>query len=168
MKDKNGFTLPEVLTVITIMSVIIILTTSIAVRMLDQTKKKISDMDRKSLIESAKVYAEDLDKGNTSYTLNETITINDKTYNKDTEVKGYTFKEIINNKKSIPVKTDYLYEHKYLENSYETCKTENNVTTCNLKEKYQNCTINLEFETSIQDGYVVIDKISANLGNDCK
>ena len=64
MKDKNGFTLPEVLTVITIMSVIIILTTSIAVRMLDQTKKKISDMDEKSLIESARVYGEDLDKNN--------------------------------------------------------------------------------------------------------
>ena len=69
MKDKNGFTLPEVLTVITIMSVIIILTTSIAVRMLDQTKKKISDMDEKSLIESARVYGEDLDKNNKSYYL---------------------------------------------------------------------------------------------------
>ena len=46
MKDKNGFTLPEVLTVITIMSVIIILTTNKEVRMLDQTKKKISDANK--------------------------------------------------------------------------------------------------------------------------
>ena len=164
MKDKNGFTLPEALTVITIIGIIITLTVSIAVRMLDQTKRKISEMDRKSLIESAKVYAEDLDKGDKTYKLTEDITVSGTTYTSNTEVKGYTFKKIINVKKNISVSTSYLYEQKYLGDDYSKCTN----GTCTLKPEYQNCSIDLEFETSIQDGYVVIDTINAKLGNECK
>jgi len=152
MKDKNGFTLPEVLTVITIMSVIIILTTSIAVRMLDQTKKKISDMDEKSLIESARVYGEDLDKNNKSYYLIDDMSFSSGTViHANAEINGYALKEIINEKKELPVKTSKLRELGYID-----------------KKLDYNCTINMIFETSVQDGYIVIDKISAKLGNDCK
>ena len=59
MKDKNGFTLPEVLTVITILAVIMILAISSAVRMLDQTKRKISEYDKQILLDAAKSYGED-------------------------------------------------------------------------------------------------------------
>ena len=42
MKDRNGFTLPETLAVITVLAIILVLASSTAVRLLDQTKKRIS------------------------------------------------------------------------------------------------------------------------------
>ena len=169
MKDKNGYTLTEVLAVITIIALISILTVSISVRVLDQGKKKISEYDKTILVDAGITFAEDIDKNDIPYKMTETLTINDKTFNQDSEIKGYDFKIVANNKKTLPVSTEYLYEHKYLGQSYEKCVTDDhNVTTCSLKEEYKNCTINMQFETSIQDGYIVIDKINANLGEDCK
>ena len=91
MKDKNGFTLPEVLTVITILAVIMILAISSAVRMLDQTKRKISEYDKQILLDAAKSYGEDLDKNNKSYYPTKDIVLSSKTIYKDSEVKGYEF-----------------------------------------------------------------------------
>ena len=67
------------------------------------------------------------------------------------EVNGYTLKSIINEKKELPVKTSKLRELGYIDKKID-----------------YNCTIDMVFETSIQDGYIVIDKISAKLKDDCK
>lgn len=151
MKDKNGFTLPEVLTVITILAVIMILAISSAVRMLDQTKRKISEYDKQILLDAAKSYGEDLDKNNKSYYPTKDIVLSSKTIYKDSEVKGYEFKELVKEKNTIDISTNYLKENNYIDDKLNA-----------------NCTINIQFETSVQDGYIVIDKISAKLGNDCQ
>ena len=152
MKDKNGYTIGEVLAVITILSLIIVLTVSVAVKLLDQTKRKVSEYDEKILIDSAVVYAEDLDKNGKSYFLIDNMSFDSGTViHANAEVNGYALKEIIHEKKELPVKTSKLKELGYIDKKYD-----------------YNCTVNMLFETSIQDGYIVIDKISAKLGEDCK
>ena len=152
MKDKNGYTLGEVLAVITILSLIIVLTVSIAVKLLDQTKRKVSDYDEKILLDAAVIYAEDLDKNGKSYFLIDNMSFESgSVIHANAEINGYALKEIINEKKTLPVKTSKLRELQYID-----------------KKLDYNCTIDMVFETSIQDGYIVIDKISAKLGEDCK
>ena len=152
MKDKNGYTLGEVLAVITILSLIIVLTVSIAVKLLDQTKRKVSDYDEKILLDAAVIYAEDLDKNGKSYFLIDNMSFESgSVIHANAEINGYALKEIINEKKTLPVKTSKLKELGYIDKKYD-----------------YNCTVNMMFETSIQDGYIVIDKISAKLGEDCK
>ena len=152
MKDKNGYTIPEVLAVITVISIVMILTISYAATILDKTKKKITDVDKRILLDAAITYGEDLDKNDKSYFL-----INDMSLSSGTiirsgaEVNGYALKELINANNTLPVRISKLYELGYID-----------------KNKYKDCNINLVFETSTQDGYIVIDKINANLGEDCK
>ena len=161
MKDRNGFTLPEALAVITILALILVLAASTAVRLLDQTKKKISDYDRKILSDTVVIYGEDLDKNDKSYKLTEDVTLNSGvTLTSGTEVKGYQFKELVNIKNTLPVKTLDLYTMGYIDNPPDDPDGH--------PVPKIDCTVYLQFETSIQDGYIVIDKISAKLGDDCK
>lgn len=152
MKDKNGYTLGEVLAVITILSLVIVLTVSVAVRLLDQTKRKVNEYDEKILLDAAITYGEDLDKNGKSYFLIDDMSLESgSVIHANAEVNGYALKSIINEKKELPVKTSKLRELGYID-----------------KKLDYNCTIDMVFETSIQDGYIVIDKISAKLEDDCK
>lgn len=161
MKDRNGFTLPETLAVITVLAIILVLAASTAVRLLDQTKKRITEYDKKILNDTVIIYGEDLDKNNQTYKLTEDVTLNSgETLTSGTEVKGYKFKELVNKKNTLPVKTLDLYEMGYMENPPSD---PNGHPVSKI-----DCTAYLEFETSIQDGYIVINKISAKLGDDCK
>ena len=151
MKDKNGYTIPEVLAVITVIAVVMILTISYAATILDKTKKKITDVDERILLDAAITYGEDLDKNDQSYFLIKKMYLaGGSSIESGAEVNGYALKELINNNNTLPVKISKLRELGYVD------------------EKYKDCTINLGFETSTQDGYIVIDKINANLGEDCK
>ena len=152
MKDKNGFTLVEVLTVLLIISLIALLTISIGASLLDKSKREISDYDKTIIIDAAKVYGEDLDKNGKSYFLINDMTLSGGTIIRSgAEVNGYALKELINANNTLPVKTSKLKSLGYLDDKHDI-----------------NCTVNMQFETSIQDGYIVIDKINANLGEDCK
>ena len=152
MKDKNGYTIPEVLAVITVISIVMILTISYAATILDKTKKKITDVDKRILLDAAITYGEDLDKNDKSYFLINDMSLSSGTIIRNgAEVNGYALKELINANNTLPVRISKLYELGYID-----------------KNKYKDCNINLVFETSTQDGYIVIDKINANLGEDCK
>lgn len=151
MKDKNGYTLSEVLACITIISLIIVFTVSIAVKTLDNSKKSISDVDKKIIVDAAKTYAEDLDKNEKSYFLLSNMNVGETIIHKDAEINGYSLKALIEANNTLPVKTSKLKELGYLDEKNDI-----------------NCTINMEFKTSRQDGYIIIDEISAKLGDDCK
>ncbi len=158
MRDKNGYTLPEVLAVVTIIAVVATLTITLSVSLLDKTKNKINDYERTILVEIATTYAEDLDKNGKSYYLTSDMNQGSVVIPNGTEVKEYAFKELVHSNPTIPITINKLKELGYFGD-----------LDVKIQKKYNfDCTINMNFETSVQDGYIVIDKISAKLGDDCK
>ena len=58
MKNKNGFTLVEVMAVITLLGVITILLIPTFQKVFNQTKTAIKDFDKQTLIDGGRMYAE--------------------------------------------------------------------------------------------------------------
>ena len=60
---KNGFTLVEVLAVISILGVIIVLTLPSLLDLFQKSKHIMNDYEKGNIIDASKLYVEDLDNG---------------------------------------------------------------------------------------------------------
>ena len=151
MKDKNGFTLMELLAVIVILGLIIIIAVPSVMNIMKTAKDKLSDYDKEALIDAAKFYITDVDNSKKS------IEINNITYS------GYEFKKYMNENGSVQVSAYTLAKGKYYDPG---CNYDiDNDSECKVSKE---CTINVYADIGVQNGYFVTNKISAEIGDKCE
>lgn len=114
MKNK-GFTLVELLAVISIMGVVMILVVPTMLRALGNSKKLLSQYDLEGVEDAGKMFVTDMDEGLRDYTYNgsETIVVNDKTITPGTVLSGYDLKVFIINQGGILVDMGTLVKEGY-------------------------------------------------------
>lgn len=114
MKNK-GFTLVELLAVISVMGVVMILVVPTMLRALGNSKKLLNQYDMQGVEDAGKMYVNDMDEGlrNYTYTGSENITVNDKTITPGTVLSGYDLKVYIINMGGILVDMGTLVKEGY-------------------------------------------------------
>ena len=97
MKNKNGFTLVELLAVISVLAILIAISVPAIFSILGQSKKMLSDYDRDTLMDAAKYYITDIDLGDLDFVYpgNNPIDINGTTYSKGMKMTKYDAKTYI-------------------------------------------------------------------------
>lgn len=114
MKNK-GFTLVELLAVISILGVVMILVVPTMLRALGNSKKLLSEYDLEGVEDAGKMYVNDMDEGLRNYTYNgkDPIVVNDKTITPGTVLSGYDLKVYIINVGGILVDMGTLVKEGY-------------------------------------------------------
>lgn len=106
MKNK-GFTLVEMLAVISVLGVVSIFLIPAMLNAFGTARKEISKEQEKIVLDAAKMYITDIDLGVTSYKLPKDAVINDISYQAGDSITGYDFKKYVidNNGINVDVKT---------------------------------------------------------------
>ena len=158
MKNKKGFTLVEVLAVISILGVVMVLALPSLLSVFQQSKKILSDYEKKSIQDAGIMYITDLDNGVKSYTEN------------GLNLKGYAFKEYSVSQGGIEVPLTKLIDDGYYDNACTSvlCKKYDAWKKDNKKEALD-CSVHVAIKVSKENGYYVTDSYQASLsGKDCK
>ena len=158
MKAKNGFTLVEVLAVISVVGVLVIIFVGPNVmRYFNIAKDELREEDKRDFIEAAKTYAVTLKEGGSHVSLdeNKTKVVTRATYNVGgNEIFGYEFTSYaaIN---GMDVTAEYLVNNEYYN---PECKYDNDNENCKVNK---NCNVHITFEST-----TVKANPSCNLDND--
>ena len=91
MKNKNGFTLIELMAVITLLGVIVILVSPIMYNVFNRTKQAIKDFDKNALLDGGRLYAEHIYNGGTTVVTTNTYDDECNVVNKKTETKPASY-----------------------------------------------------------------------------
>lgn len=99
LKNKKGFTLVEILCVITILSILFVFTVPNFIKTLNDKKETISEIEKNMIINAAKMYDEDCSNLTSKTTCNYTTTGNETIINlKDLIDNGYINSSKLDNK----------------------------------------------------------------------
>jgi prepilin-type N-terminal cleavage/methylation domain-containing protein len=160
MKNNKGFTLVEVLAVITLAGVLVVLLIPVFQRAFGAAKQAIKDIDKQAITDGAKLYAEDLIHANKITTYDESghkiVKTASYVTSTGTELSGYAFIEYaaLN---GMDVNVRYLADHGYYDKN------------CNYNEANNKCKVDPDCTVHISFEY---EKIKANpectLGDACK
>lgn len=170
MKNNKGFTLTEVLAVISIIGVISVLVFPTLLNVFNKSKHMIDDMTKEDIIDAAKMYVTDLDMGlkNYKYQGTKTITINGNNYAPGAIMSGYDLKVYIIENKGITVSIKDLVKDGYYDSEcdYDSPK-ENKKNHCKVKET---CVLKVKINGRVveNDKYYVTDSYEAELMNGCE
>lgn len=164
MRKKNGFTLTEVLAVVSILAAVMIIATPIVMNTLGKSKKIIREEDRKTALDSVKTYLADIENGTVKYKAPGIVEINGHVYTAGTEMKTYDAISYIISKSvdegiEIPVTT--LVSGGYLDSN---CDYENHPNKCKFKST---CIFKGYMDGDTQDGYNVVKKYRSEFGTNC-
>ncbi len=164
MKNK-GFTLVEVLAVISIIGVLMVVFVPSLLSPFYKAKNKISDMERNQIIDAGKLYLVDLDNSVIPYVYEEEedIEINGKTYHKGDEMTGYDLRTYIITNDGIKVDIKALVKNGYYD---KTCNYETNPQKCKVKDK---CILKVKINgEKVQDGkYYVSNGYESEIMEGC-
>lgn len=120
---RKGFTLVELLAVIVVLGVILVLVAPTALSSFYKARATLNEMEQGIIIDAAKIYLTDLDKGKREYIYqgNEEIEVNGHKYKKGDKIKGYDLRVYIINNDGINVDVRTLVEGGYYDEqcSYE-------------------------------------------------
>ena len=159
MKRNNGFTLVEVLSVVTMIGVLIVITIPVLHNVFGTAKKAIKDMDKEALIDGAKLYANDLIHNNTTITFDTNgnqITKKVRYNTGSKEIDGYEFIEYAA-QNGMSVTARYLVENGYFD------------TTCDYNEASNKCKVNPECEIRITfESTTALANPNCDQGDSCK
>ena len=162
MRKKNGFTLTELLAVISILAAIIIIATPIVLSTMNKSKKLIKEEDKKTALEAVKTYLSDIENGVIKYKAPKNLEVNGNTYSSGSEMKTYDAITYISNESDgIDVPITLLIEGEYID---PKCNYDTNAKKCKFKRE---CTFKGYMDGDTQDGYVIIKKYRAEIGNNC-
>lgn len=151
---KNGFTLVEVLAVISILGVIIVLTLPSLLDLFQKSKHIMNDYEKGNIIDASKLYVEDLDNGIKSYN----------------GLTGYDFKKYVVENSGISISLQTLIDEGYYDDACTTniCKKYHKSKLDDSLEKVE-CNALVTISVKEQDGYLVTTGYDASLsGKDCE
>lgn len=151
MKDKNGFTLVEILAVVVVLGLIIIIAIPTVTNILSGAKKTLSEYDLEQLLDASKFYIADIDNSKASIKIN------------DVEYQGYNFKKYMNEQGTILITAYDLSKNNYYNPGCDYDKNDNK--TCKVNK---DCTIEINMEFDIENTYLVTKNINATLGSNCE
>jgi len=141
--NKKGFTLVELLAVISILGVVAILAIPTLLSALDKGKKLSKQYDEEGIVEAAKMYLIDLDNGVKTITYSgSNITVNNKTVKNGDVLSGYDLKVYLIQKGGINVTMKTLVEGGYYD---DDCDYTNNPGRCEVPS---DCTIKVSLNYS--------------------
>lgn len=164
MNKKNGFTLVELLAIISILGVVMILVLPTVLDVFFKTKNLLDDNTKKTIVDSAKMYLTDIDLGTISYKTPVAITANGKAYAKGSVVSPYDMKVYLIEHGLVITMKD-LYENKYY--MEDGCDYKNKPEDCKAPV---GCSIKLSLEAQkVQGGkYYQTTEYVATLVNGCE
>ncbi|MCH5167232.1 MAG: type II secretion system protein [Erysipelotrichales bacterium] len=169
MKNK-GFTLVELLAVISIMGVVMVLFLPTMLAALRNGKNLLKKYDLEGVEDAGKMYAADLDNGVITYTYtgDEDIEVNGKIIKPNTELKGYDLKVYLIEKGPIEVTMETLVAGDYYD---KNCKYATNPgekdKNCHLPKT---CTLSIGLEHTLsKDGlYYVTTGYTSKIVRGCE
>lgn len=151
---KNGFTLVELLAVISILGVIMIITIPGMLNLLGKSRHALSDLEKKNIKEAGTYYITDIDESITNYN----------------GLSGYDFKKYIASNEYIKVSLKTLIELGYYDKQCTTklCKRIEKEKTDSNVEKVE-CNLKLGIDLTTQDNFLVTNGYNVVLeGKDCE
>ena len=168
MKNK-GYTLVELLAIISILGVVMILMMPTMLSALRNSKLLIKKYDLEGVEDAGKMYVADRDNGIKSYIYNgdNDIIIRDKTIKPGTHLSGYDFKVYLIDNGPITVDMKTLVEGGYYD---KDCKYAENPDekdiNCHLPK---DCTLLVGINAKYtSDGYYVTEEYTAKIGDNCE
>lgn len=163
MNKKSGFTLVELLAVISILGVIMVLFMPSIMNLYNKSKKNIRSLEESTLIDSAKMYAIDLDSGNAFYTAPENININKHEYKVGDKVSTYDMRVFLI-EKGLDVPISFLVKNEYYDDV--GCNYENENNNCKVNK---DCIIHIKIlgEKILDNQYYQTKDYQATLGDSC-
>lgn len=151
---RNGFTLVEVLAVISILGVIAILVVPSLLNLFQQSKHILNDYEKTSIMDSGRLYMVDLDNGIKSYN----------------GLTGYDFKKYVVSEGNITVSLETLIKEGYYDSSctsYLCKKIEKSKLDDSSPKIY--CDVVLGIEVKEENGFLVTSGYTTKLtGKDCE
>ena len=182
MKSKNGFTLVEVLAVISILGVVMVLLVPTMLQTFYGAKGMLDDFVIEDIEDAAKMWITDYDLGTFKYTYNGAeTTINGNVYKKGDLMDTYDFKVYAIENKGVIVTMEELVKGGYYD---EDCRYAGTVITYQEKgeektkvvEKDENCDIpktckikvGIDSKKVENDKYYVTNGYTAELFDGCK
>lgn len=148
MKNRNGFTLVELLAVIVLLGIIIVLVTPNVTKNLDDSKKGIESLEIKSLEDAAKLYINSIADGV------DEITLGGVTYSE------YDFLTYVENHSGINIPLIDLINNEYFN---DNCDYTSKKDLCTFN---QDCSVDVTITLETQNNYLVINKVNA-VANNC-
>ena len=182
MKNRNGYTLVEVLAVISILGVVMILLVPTMLSTFYSAKGMLDDYVVDDIKDAAKMWITDYDLGVYKYTYNGAdTTINGKTYKKGDVMDTYDFKVYVIENKGVNVSVKELVDGGYYDDDckYAGSKVsviEDGVEKTKVLEKDQNCEapkecivkVSIDSKKVENDKYYVTNGYTAELFDGCK
>lgn len=183
MKNKNGFTLVELLAVISVLAVLIALTVPAVLNILGDARNTLNEYDRGTLIDAAKYYITDIDLGEREfiYLGNSPVDINGKTYTKGMKMTKYDAKVYIIENKGFTITAYDLVKGGYFD---KNCRyagekieyKEGSVTKTSVVAKDENCHVPASCKIKVgikgkkveQDAYYVTEDYTVELLDGCE
>ena len=167
MKNKNkGFTIVEILAVLSILGVVAILVVPTMLKSFYDARGMLNESDERQILDAAKMWIIDFDKSVKPYIYNgsSVVEYNGHTYNPGDAMQVYDFRSYVIENKGINVSIKELVEGGYYDKRCDYSK-ENN--TCKVPET---CVIKvgLEYSTAVGDTYYVVEGYTAELFNGCE
>lgn len=183
MKNRNGYTLVEVLAVISILGIVMVLVLPTVLSVFGNSKKMLSEQEKEILIDAAKYYIIDIDEGVKPfiYQGNNPTTINGKTYSKGQELSVYDARTYLIENDGIIITALDLVNGKYYDKDciYEGSIVdykENGVIKTSVAQKDISCTVPKTCKIKIgivghkvqNDLYYVVDDYKVELLDGCE
>lgn len=173
MKNK-GFTLVELLAVLSIIGVVAILVMPTMLEALRNGKTMLKKFDKQGVLDAGEMYMTDLDMGIKEYTYqgNETLKlINDHTYKKNDVFSPYDLKLYVIDHGGIDVNMRFLVKEGYYD---KNCHYAGEELDGEILKKDKNChvpadcTIHISIDYSInEEGYYVTEGYTSKFKSGC-
>lgn len=166
-RNKNGFTLVEVLAVISLIGVVSIFLIPTLMNVFLSSKGKIGDYKIDNVLDAGKMYITDLDTGVIDYVAPKVIGVNNHTYNAGEILSTYDFRTYVIETKGIEVSIKDLMKDRYYEENGCDYNDSEKVKNCSIPDT---CVIKVGIEGSkVQDDkYYVSSAYTASVVRGCE
>ena len=183
MKNRNGFTLVELLAVISVLAIVIAFSIPAVLDVLGKSKKMLDEYDKETLIDAAKYYITDIDLGKLDYIYHGStpIDVNGTTYTNGMKMSKYDAKTYIIESNGFTITAYDLVKGGYYD---KNCKyagetidyKKNGVVKTSVVAKDQDCHVPKTCKIKVgikgkkveQDTYYVTENYTAELLDGCE
>ena len=166
MKNNKGFTLVEILAVISIIGVVSILLIPTLLNVFYKSKGMLDDYLKEKLIDAGKMYVTDLDTGikDYIYTGDKNIEIDGTIYSPGSKISGYDLRVYIIENNGINVSVKDLVKDGYFD---KECNYETNKKQCKVKDT---CILKVKIKSELvqNDRYYISNGYDAELLEGCE